>query len=110
MKERDVDKTNREAFPETAKSIAKHKEHRIYVRQELASLLRLFEDEPGLLGPKFLVIFLQFILKSLAHDFLMQLCRNCLWLRRTKIYLFATHATNKKRKYPIYFRPIIKSE
>jgi hypothetical protein len=35
------------------KAPGKHKERRIYLRQELNSLFKLFSDKPALLGPKF---------------------------------------------------------
>jgi len=53
---KDKRKNLKECFQKTGESVSKHKEHRIYIRQELASLLRLFEDEPGLIAPKFLML------------------------------------------------------
>ncbi len=38
------------------KSFLKHKERRIYLRQEMNSLFHLLSDKPALLGPKFPVI------------------------------------------------------
>eukprot|EP01114_Cavostelium_apophysatum_P008095 TRINITY_DN2037_c0_g1_i3.p1 TRINITY_DN2037_c0_g1~~TRINITY_DN2037_c0_g1_i3.p1 ORF type:complete len:968 (+),score=390.05 TRINITY_DN2037_c0_g1_i3:690-3593(+) len=38
------------------KTPLKHKERRIYLRQELNSLYRLLSDKPGLLGPKFQLV------------------------------------------------------
>eukprot|EP01119_Soliformovum_irregulare_P005153 TRINITY_DN1660_c0_g1_i1.p1 TRINITY_DN1660_c0_g1~~TRINITY_DN1660_c0_g1_i1.p1 ORF type:complete len:1147 (-),score=374.72 TRINITY_DN1660_c0_g1_i1:168-3608(-) len=50
-------KAPKEALDEFGKKgLQKHKEKRIYLRQELNSLVQLCTDQPGLLGPKFPLI------------------------------------------------------
>lgn len=43
-----------------SKGPLKHRERRIYLRQELNSLVKLFSDQPALLGPKFQLILCAF--------------------------------------------------
>ncbi len=40
----------------TGSGLAEHRSSRVYLRQSLRSLLALFKDFPGLLGPKAIVI------------------------------------------------------
>jgi len=70
----------------------RHRQRRIYLRQELGSLLHLFCDKPGLLGPKFQVVLSAL---SLAKDEVFWFYRHTNARQTTKKYVPADFQDNK---------------